>query len=148
MQTQWFFGDYEISTEPQRLDVGVIHDFLSKESYWAPGISRQLVQRAIHNSLCFGAYAGDEQVGFARVVTDKTTFALLADVFVVSAHRGKGLSKWMMQCVVGHQDLQGLRRFLLMTSDAHGLYRQFGFTEIGSPSRFMEIYRPDIYRSP
>jgi GNAT superfamily N-acetyltransferase len=88
------------------------------------------------------------QVGFARVVTDKTTFALLADVFVLEAHRGKGLSKWLMQCVVEHADLQGLRRLLLLTSDAHGLYRQFGFRELGDPSRFMEILRQDIYRAP
>jgi GNAT superfamily N-acetyltransferase len=93
-------------------------------------------------------YHQTAQVGFARVVTDKSTFALLADLFILSAHRGKGLSKWLMRCVVGHEDLQGLRRLLLLTSDAHGLYRQFGFQELGNPSRFMELLRPAIYHSP
>jgi GNAT superfamily N-acetyltransferase len=146
MNTQ-FLLDYEISTDPQRLDVDVIHNFLAKESYWAPGIPRHIVERAIHNSLSFGIYAGAEQVGYARVITDKTTFAYLADVFIVDAHRGKGLSKWLMRCIVRHEDLQGLRRFLLFTSDAHGLYRQFGFKEAESPSRIMEIVRRDIYQS-
>jgi GNAT superfamily N-acetyltransferase len=145
--TQWFLDHYEISTDPQRLDVEVIHHFLSEESYWSPGIPRHTVERAIKNSLCFGVYAGAEQVGFARVVTDKTTFGYLADVFIVSTHRGKGLSKWLMQCILGHEELQGLRRFLLFTSDAHGLYRQVGFKEVESPSRVMEILRRDIYRS-
>jgi GNAT superfamily N-acetyltransferase len=148
MQTQWFRDGYEISTDLFRLHVDVIHGFLSEESYWSPGIPRSLVEQAINNSLCFGVYKGAEQVGFARVVTDKTTFAYLGDVFIVSAHRGKGLSKWLMQCVVAHQDLQGLRRFLLFTSDAHGLYRQFGFEQVQDPSRAMEIVRRDIYRSP
>jgi GNAT superfamily N-acetyltransferase len=102
----------------------------------------------MQNSLCFGVYHRAAQVGFARVVTDKSTFGLLADLFILSAHRGKGLSKWLMRCVVGHEDLQGLRRLLLLTSDAHGLYRQFGFKELGNPSRFMEVLRQDIYRSP
>jgi N-acetylglutamate synthase-like GNAT family acetyltransferase len=106
---------------------------------------RTIIERAIQHSLCFGVYHHAAQVGFARVVTDKSTFALLADVFILQAHRGKGLSKSLMRCVVEHEDLQGLRRFLLLTSDAHGLYRQFGFTEIGSPSRFMEILKQDIY---
>ncbi|MCA1397160.1 GNAT family N-acetyltransferase [Bradyrhizobium sp. BRP56] len=139
--------DYEISADPHRLDVEVIHTFLAKDSYWARGIPRSTVQRAIDNSICFGVYHGAAQVGFARIVTDRSTFALLADVFILEAHRGKGLSKWLVRCVVEHEDLQGLRRFLLATSDAHGLYRQFGFEALGNPSRFMEIVRPDIYRS-
>ena len=102
----------------------------------------------MQNSLCFGVYHRAAQVGFARVITDKSTFALLADLFILEAHRGKGLSKWLMRCVVGHEDLQGLRRLLLLTSDAHGLYRPFGFEELGNPSRFMEVVRRDIYRSP
>jgi N-acetylglutamate synthase-like GNAT family acetyltransferase len=147
MRTQHFLGEYEISTDTHRLDVDVIHQFLAQESYWSPGIPRVIVERAIDNSLCFGVYHHTAQVGFARVVTDKSTFALLADVFILSSHRGKGLSKWLMRCVVGHEDLQGLRRLLLLTADAHGLYRQFGFQEIGNPSRFMEVLRQDIYSS-
>ena len=148
MQTPQLLAEYEISTDTHRLDVEVIHTFLAEESYWSPGIPRSIVERAIENSLCFGVYHGAAQVGFARVVTDKSTFALLADLFILKAHRGKGLSKWLMRCVVGHQDLQGLRRLLLLTSDAHGLYLQFGFEELGNPSRFMEVVRRDIYRSP
>lgn len=146
MQTQQLPAEYEISTDPDRLNVEVIHKFLAEESYWSPGIPRSIVERAIENSLCFGVYHGAAQIEFARVVTDKSTFALLADVFILKAHRGKGLSKCLMRCVVGHEDLQGLRRFLLLTSDAHGLYRQFGFEALGNPSRFMEVLRQDIYR--
>jgi N-acetylglutamate synthase-like GNAT family acetyltransferase len=147
MQTQQFPGEYEISTDKHRLNVEVIHNFLAQESYWSPGIPRATVERAIQNSLCFGVYHRTAQVGFARVVTDKATFALLADLFILSTHRGRGLSKWLMRCVIGHDDLQGLRRLLLLTSDAHELYRQFGFKELGNPSRFMEVLRQDIYRS-
>src|SRR5579863_6140994 len=146
MQAPNFLSEYEISTDTRRLNVDVIHNFLSNESYWSPGIPRAIVERAIDNSLCFGVYHHTAQVGFARVVTDKSTFALLADVFILKAHRGKGLSKWLMRCVVGHEDLQGLRRLLLLTSDAHGLYSQFGFEALGNPSRFMEVLRQDIYR--
>jgi GNAT superfamily N-acetyltransferase len=148
MQTQQFLGEYEISTDTHRLNVEVVHNFLAEESYWSPGIPRAIVVRAMQNSLCFGVYHRAAQVGFARVVTDKSTFALLADLFILTAHRGKGLSKWLMRCVVGHEDLQGLRRLLLLTSDAHSLYRQFGFKELGNPSRFMEVLRQDIYSSP
>ncbi len=147
MQTQETVAGYEISTDARRLNLDVIHAFLAQESYWSQGVPRSVVERAIANSLCFGVYHGDVQVGFARVVTDRSTFALLADVFVLKGHRGKGLSKWLVRCVVEHEDLQGLRRFLLATSDAHGLYSQFGFDALGNPSRFMEVFRPDIYRS-
>ena len=123
MQTQQSLAAYEISTDTHRLNVEVIHKFLAEDSYWSPGIPRSVVERAIGNSLCFGVYHRAAQVGFARVVTDKSTFALLADLFILKAHRGKGLSKWLMHRVVGHEDLQGLRRLLLLTSDAHGLYR-------------------------
>jgi N-acetylglutamate synthase-like GNAT family acetyltransferase len=145
MQTPPSQADYEISTDPHRLDVDVIHTFLAKDSYWAQGVPRSTVERAIANSLCFGVYHNNAQIGFARIVTDKSTFALLADVFILEAYRGKGLSKRLMRSIVEHDDLQGLRRFLLLTSDAHGLYSQFGFKEIGSPQRFMEVLRPDIY---
>ena len=138
-------GEYEISTDPQLLDVTAIHAFLA-QSYWSPGIPRSVVERAISNSLCFGLYRGAEQVGFARVVTDKATFAYLADVFVLEAHRGKGLSKWLMQIIEEHEDLQGLRRFMLATKDAHDLYKQFEFRELANPSSMMEILKPDVYR--
>jgi GNAT superfamily N-acetyltransferase len=148
MQTQQFLGEYEISTDTHRLNVEVIHNFLAKESYWSPGIQLSIVERAIQNSLCFGVYHHTAQVGFARVVTDKSTFALLADLFILRAHRGKGLSKWLMRRIIEHEELQSLRRLLLLTSDAHDLYRKFGFEELGNPSRFMEVLRQDIYRSP
>ena len=138
-------AEYQISTDLTRLDVTVIHAFLT-QSYWSPGIPRSVVERAISNSLCFGLYRNAEQVGFARVVTDKATFAYLADVFVLDAHRGKGLSKWLMQVVIEHPDLQGLRRFMLGTKDAHGLYKQFEFAELANPSRMMEILKLDVYR--
>ena len=147
MQTESLLADYEISTDAGRLDVEVIHTFLAEDSYWSRGIPRSIVERAIANSLCFGVYHRGGQVGFARIVTDRSTFALLADVFILDQHRGKGLSKWLMRCVVAHQDLQGLRRLLLLTSDAHGLYSQFGFEPLGSPSRFMEVLRPDVYQT-
>jgi GNAT superfamily N-acetyltransferase len=147
MQTEPLLADYEISTDADRLDVEVIHTFLAEDSYWSLGVPRSTVERAIENSLCFGVYHRGAQVGFARIVTDRSTFALLADVFVLEPHRGKGLSKWLMRCVVEHQDLQGLRRLLLLTSDAHGLYSQFGFEPLGNPSRFMEVLRPDVYRT-
>jgi N-acetylglutamate synthase-like GNAT family acetyltransferase len=137
-------AEYEISTDLTRLDVTVIHAFLT-QSYWSPGIGRSVIERAISNSLCFGLYRKAEQVGFARVVTDKATFAYLADVFVLDAHRGKGLSKWLMQVVKEHADLQGLRRFMLGTKDAHGLYKQFEFAELANPSRMMEILKLDVY---
>ncbi|HET7792148.1 MAG TPA: GNAT family N-acetyltransferase [Rhizobacter sp.] len=137
--------DYSISTDKTRLDIDTIHGFLTR-SYWSPGIPRSVVERAIAHSLCLGLYLGDEQVGFARVVTDRATFAYLADVFVLEAHRGRGLSKRLMQAVQSHEDLQGLRRFILGTKDAHGLYRQFGFGELANPSRMMEILKPDVYR--
>ena len=137
-------GDYAISTDVQRLDVPAIHAFLSR-SYWSPGIPLALVQRAIDHSLCFGLFHRDEQVGFGRVVTDRASFAYLADVYVLEAHRGRGLSKWLIEVVRAHPDLQGLRRFLLATRDAHELYRQFGFKELAHPSRLMEVLDLDVY---
>ena len=129
---------YEISDDPARLDLGVIHRYLSVDSYWARGIPRELVERAVAHSLCFGVYAPEGQVGFARVVSDRTTFAYLADVFVLPAHRGRGLSKRLMTAVTAHPELQGLRRWMLATADAHGLYRQHGFAALAQPERFME----------
>jgi GNAT superfamily N-acetyltransferase len=135
---------YEISTDPARLDVDAIHAFLT-QSYWSPGIPRATVARAIANSLCFGVFWQGQQVGFAPMVTDKTTFAYLCDVYVLEEHRGHGVSKQLMAHVMQHPDLQGLRRMMLATRDAHGLYTQYGFTALTAPDRIMEIVRPDIY---
>jgi GNAT superfamily N-acetyltransferase len=137
-------GEYNISTDRQRIDIAVVHAFLT-QSYWSPGIPREVVERAIANSLCFGVYLGTQQAGFARVVTDKATFAYLADVFILESHRSKGLSKWLMEFITGHEELQGLRRFLLATKDAHGLYAQFGFEALANPSLLMESLKPDVY---
>jgi GNAT superfamily N-acetyltransferase len=140
-------GPYFLSTDPALLDVALIHQFLSEQSYWATGIPREVVERSLKNSLCFGLFHGSQQIGFARLVTDRATFAYLADVFVIDAYRGQGLGKWMMECLLKHPDLQGLRRMLLGTRDAHGLYAPFGFTPLAEPGRFQEIFRPNIYRS-
>lgn len=137
-------GAYQISCDPARLDLKLVHGFLS-QSYWSPGIPRAVVERALRGSLAFGAYANDQQVGFARVITDRATFAYVADVFVIEEHRGRGVSKLLMQAMVDHPDLQGLRRWSLVTRDAHGLYEQFGFRPVAQPERHMEILRRDIY---
>ena len=137
-------GEYEISCDKERLDVDAIHAFLQR-SYWSPGVPRNVVQRAISNSLCFGVYQSAGQVGFARVVTDKATFAYLADVYILESHRGLGLGKKLLEFIMAHQDLQGLRRFMLATRDAHGLYAQFGFGPVATPERLMEILDPDVY---
>jgi len=138
---------YTISTDKARLDVDLIHAFLSERAYWALGRSRALVETSIANSLCFGVYAGDQQVGFARVVTDCATFAWLCDVFILEAQRGRGLAKWLVEVIVAHPDLQGLRRMLLATRDAHELYRRFGgFTPLRAPERWME--RVDLAQTP
>ena len=135
---------YEFSTDAARLDIDAIHAFLT-QSYWSPGIPRATVARAIANSLCFGVFWQGQQVGFARVVTDKTTFAYLCDVYVLEAHRGHGLAKQLMERVMKHPDLQGLRRMMLATRDAHGLYAQYGFTPLAAPDRIMEVLKPNIY---
>jgi N-acetylglutamate synthase-like GNAT family acetyltransferase len=137
---------YEISTDRGRLDIEVICGFL-RSSYWAQGIPRSVVEKSIRNSLCFGVYCGPQQVGFARVVSDFATIAYIADVFVVPAHRGRGLAKWLTNTIVEHPELQGLRRILLATQDAHGLYAQFGFLPLSNPERFMSIHHPDVYRN-
>jgi N-acetylglutamate synthase-like GNAT family acetyltransferase len=130
--------DYTISTDKTKLDLDVIHQFLSQDSYWALNIPRELVQRAIDNSLCFGVYHENQQVGFARVTSDLTTFAYLSDVFVVPAHRSKGLSKFLVETISNYPDLQGLRRWVLVTQDAHTLYAQFGFTPLDKPDLYMQ----------
>ncbi|MBX9603321.1 MAG: GNAT family N-acetyltransferase [Bryobacteraceae bacterium] len=130
-----------ISTDQNLLDVDLIHDFLSRHSYWAQGRSREVVERSLRNSLCFGAYRDGRQLGFARVVTDRATFGWLCDVFVVPEARGLGISKSLMEAVLGHPELQGFRRFLLATKDAHSLYAQFGFEPLSAPERWMSIER-------
>ena len=137
--------DYTLSDDPALLDLDAIHAFLSR-SYWSPGIPRETVARAIANSLCFGAYLGREQVGFARLVTDRATFAYLADVYVLEAHRGRGLSRALMELVTTHPEVQGLRRWLLATRDAHGLYRKFGFVDLANPAMFLTRHDPDVYQ--
>lgn len=154
MAQEWRRDAYLISTDPDRLDLGLVHAVLT-ESYWAKGITFALVKRSIENSLPFGLYhsggsaakaGAPEQVGFARVITDRATFAYLADVFVVEGHRGRGLATWMMEAIVAHPDLQGLRRWVLLTRDAHGLYRKFGFADLRLPDRYMERWDPEVYR--
>src|SRR5579859_86154 len=145
MNYEWQNGPYTISTDKRRIDIVTVHGFLSR-SYWAEGIPLDTVKQAIEHSLVFGLYKGDQQVGFARIVTDYTTFAYLADVFVLEPFRGQGLSKWLMEIVVAHPQLQGLRRWLLGTKDAHGLYTKVGFTPMKSPERFMERHFPDVYQ--
>jgi GNAT superfamily N-acetyltransferase len=144
MHRLWSKGDFEISTDPARIDLRMVHEFLTN-SYWAKGIPLATVRLSIENSICFAVYHCRQQVGFARIISDLATFAYLADVFIVPDYRGRGLSRWLMECIVGHPDLQGLRRWMLATRDAHGLYAKFGFTAIGSPESWMEIHRPDVY---
>lgn len=146
---EWHDGEYTISTDTARLDVGVIHAFLSEGSYWAQGISRALVERGIAHSLNFGIYHRERQVGGARVITDYATHAYLCDVFVVQEYRGRGLSKWLMQVMLTHPALQGLRRWFLLTKDAQGLYEQVGFTySEGIERSYMEIRDADVYKRP
>lgn len=144
---EWTRGGFSISTDPERLNRALIRDFLAG-SYWAPGIPREIVDRSIEGALCFGIYEGGAQVGFARVITDRATFAYLADVFVLESHRGRGLAVWLMEVVMGHPELQNLRRWILMTRDAHGLYRKFGFREIADAGRCMEIVDREVYTRP
>jgi GNAT superfamily N-acetyltransferase len=137
---------YHISTDPELLDLPMIHAWLSQESYWAADIPLAVVEKAIRHSLNFGLYHEVRQIGFARVITDQATFAYLADVFVLPDRRGQGLSKWLIACIMDCPALLGLRRFMLMTKDAHGLYDRFGFTPLKDASKAMEIARPGIYK--
>lgn len=132
MHHTWRHSTFEISTDSQPLDIALVHDFLTN-SYWARGIPRETVERSLQHSLCFGVYEGKQQVGFARVLTDRATFAYLADVFVLESHRGRGLARWLMQCILEHPDLKGLRRWALVTRDAHRLYAKVGFRPMSNP---------------
>ena len=137
---------FEVSTDPTRIDLDYVHRYLSQQSYWAGAVPRDVVARSVANALSFGLYAADgAQVGFARVITDRATFAWLADVFIDPAQHGLGLGKALMDTIVAHPDLQGLRRFMLVTADAHSLYERYGFTAIEHPERMMAILRTDLY---
>lgn len=142
---EWRRGEFLISTAHEKLDIETIHHFLTTETYWAGERSLEIVRRSFENSLPFVIYKNDEIVGFARVVSDFATFAWLADVFIRQEYRGLGLSKWLMETIIAHPDLQGLRRFLLATRDAHGLYRQFGFDDLRIPHLWMERTAPNAY---
>jgi GNAT superfamily N-acetyltransferase len=137
-------NEYEISTDTNRFDLAAIHDFLGR-AYWSPGVPLAVVKRAIEHSLCFGVFHCGGQVGFARVVTDRATFAYLADVYVLEAHRSRGVAKKLIRCIMDHEDLQGLRRFMLATRDAHALYAQFGFVPLARPERMLEKHDADVY---
>jgi GNAT superfamily N-acetyltransferase len=142
-------GDYIISTDKSLIDIKMVHAFLSKSSYWAQGRSYEVVKKSIEHSLCFGLYLDDpqnhklSQVGFGRIVTDYATFAWLCDVFIIGSHRGKGLGKWLLECIISYPDLQGLQRFVLTTRDAHELYQQFGFENLTNADRWMILNNAD-----
>ena len=136
---------FYISTEKEKMDIELIHSFLT-HSYWAEGISKEIVRRSIDGALCFGVFENDKQVGFARMITDRATFAYLADVFIIEEYRGLGLSKWLIEVIMSHPDLRGLRRFMLATRDAHELYKKFGFTQLNNVDRWMHIHYPDVYK--
>ncbi len=142
---EWQHGEFIISTDKERLQLDVIHKYLSEESYWAQGRTFEHTQTAVENSICFGVYQGGEQVGFARVITDKATFAYLGDVFILTAYQKKGLSKKLMEAILADPELQNLRRWILATKDAHGLYAQYGFTPLKFPERWMERPAPWAY---
>ncbi len=140
----WVNGKFTVSCDLARMDRALIAEFLAS-SYWAKGIPAATVERSLAHSLCFALLDGDRQIGFARVISDYATIAYLGDVFVLPECRGRGLSKWLMECIVSHSELQGLRRWILATRDAHGLYEQFGFTPLRKPEIFMERHDPDVY---
>jgi N-acetylglutamate synthase-like GNAT family acetyltransferase len=139
-------GEFLISTDRERIDLAVVHTFLTN-CYWSQGISKEIVARSIRHSLCFGIYEGGTQIGFARIISDFATIAYLGDVFVLEPYRGRGLSNWLMECIVQHPALQGLRRWILLTRDAHGLYAKFGFTPLKNSDLHMERHRPDVYQT-
>ena len=145
MHAEHLQGDYRITTDPAHFDIAMVHGYLTS-CYWAEGIPRETVKRSIAGALCFGLFERDAQIGFARVITDYATYAYLADVFILEPHRGKGLSTWMMECILADSRLQGLRRWSLVTRDAHGLYEKFGFTALANPQRYMEKIIPNVYK--
>ena len=142
---EWTKEDFTITTDKNKIDVNYVHWFLS-HTYWAEGIPLETVRKSIDGALCFSVVYSNHQVGFARVISDQATFAYLADVFIDENFRGRGLSKWLMEVIMSHPDLQGLRRFILATRDAHKLYSQFGFTALTHTDRWMQIHKPDVYK--
>ncbi len=146
MHPEWKQNEFVVSTDPAKLDVATVHAFLTR-AYWSEQIPQKVIERAVRNSLCFGLFDGSAQVGLARVVTDYATFAYLCDVYVLESHRGRGLGKWLIECVMVHPQLQGLRRFNLVTRDAHGLYAPHGFQPLAKPENHMERHKPDIYKT-
>ena len=144
---EWHRREFTISTDPERQDIGIIHGFLTR-SYWSPGIPLETVRAAVQNSMPFGVFRGDAQVGFARLITDRTSFAYIADVFVLEEYRGQGLATWLAEVIVAHPELQGLRRWMLATVDAHGLYAKVGFKPLAAPERWMERHFPARYAAP
>lgn len=147
----WTRDEYIVSTDVAKISLDVVHDFLANESAWAKDIPRRTVECAIEHSLCFSLLMrsndGDKQIGFARVISDRATIAYLGDVFVLAPHRHKGLARWLMACVMSHPELQGLRRWMLLTSDAHGLYEKFDFTAVAAPDKWMEKFVPNTYKN-
>ncbi|MBW1841764.1 MAG: GNAT family N-acetyltransferase [Deltaproteobacteria bacterium] len=141
---KWQRNNFTITDNRDDLDLKVIHGFLSN-AYWAKGIPIDIAEKSIDNSLCFGLFDDEKQVGFGRAITDRATFAYMADVFVVESHRGLGLGKWLVSCILNHPDLQGLRRWILATLDAHDLYQKFGFVPLSEPERLMHINHPNLY---
>lgn len=142
----WQKENFIISDEKEKLDAEYIHDYLSNKSYWAEDIPLETVKKSIDGSICFGMYENAKQIGFARVVTDKATFGYLADVFIDENYRAQGLSKWLMEIIMIYPELQGLRRWMLGTKDAHSLYEKFGFEPLENPKRVMHIYNADVYK--
>ncbi|MBW4579018.1 MAG: GNAT family N-acetyltransferase [Tildeniella nuda ZEHNDER 1965/U140] len=142
---KWERGEFTIVDDREALDIELIYNFLSKYSYWAKNIPRDVVVKSLNHSLCFGLFKKHQQIGFGRVVTDRATFAYLADIFIVENYRGKELGKWLVECILKHPELQGLRRWMLSTADAQQLYHEFGFQPLHKPERFMEKHNPDIY---
>ena len=140
-----FNDEFCISTDNTKLDVDSIHAFLSTKAYWCLRIPKETVIKAIAHSLCFGVYDGERQIGFGRVISDYATIAYLGDVYIEKDYRGKGLSKWLMEVIMSHPDLQGMRRWILLTGDAHDLYRQYGWTNLADPSKWMELHDKDVY---
>ena len=138
-------NEFCISTDKTKLNIDSIHEFLSTKAYWCLGIPKGRVQMAIQNSLCFGVYQNEKQIGFARIISDFSTIAYLGDLYILEEYRGNGLSKWLMEAIMSHPDLQGLRRWILLTADAHGLYRQFGWTDIADPTKWMELHNKNVY---
>lgn len=141
-------GEFTITTDKSKMDLATIHRFLSEESYWCKIVPVKRVKKAMDHSLNFGVFHGDRQVGYARVISDFSSVAYLGDVFILKEYRGQGLSKWMMETIISHPELQGLRRWILLTADAHELYRKYGWTNIKNPEKWMEKHDPDAYKKP